>query len=125
MVGHLPSLDRVLGITEQLTAQFKEGEAAKQRCSQFPVARDNPILWLQGESGSNNGGFFTHGTHVKPDSSLSLKLDHALINAPIEQHDPIQAQEALRADRGHVLAVLDLAIGQQYADWLLRHSLEV
>ena len=121
MIGHLPALDVVLCVAEQLAAQVEKRETAKQSCSQLPVAGNDPILRLESKGTPNDRGFLTQGTHVKAYSALSLQCDHSLINSTIQEHHTIQAEQIFPVDGGHLLSLQHLPIRVQDPDQSFRH----
>jgi len=121
VIGHLPALDGVLFVAEQLAAQVEKRETSKQSRPQLTVAGNDPILRFESKGTPNDGGFLTHGTYVKAYSALSLQYDHPLINSTIQEHHPIQAEQIFPVDRGHLLSLQHLPVPVQDSDQSLRH----
>ena len=92
MIGHLPALDVVLCVAEQLAAQVEKWETAKQSCSQLTVTGNDPILRLESKGTPNDRSFLTYGTYIEAYSSLSLQCDHPLIDSTIQEHHTIEAE---------------------------------
>ena len=110
MIGHLPALDGVLFVAEQLAAQVEKRETSKQSRSQLTVAGNDPILRFESKGTPNDGGFLTHGTDVKAYPALSLQCDHPFINSTIQEHHTIQAEKILPVDGGHLLSLQQLSV---------------
>ena len=86
MDRHLSAFAVISFVTKALIRELFQGEAAPEKHSRLSVLRQNDVFWTESGGGSDVDGFFSDGSEIEGDSSLTLSFVEDVVHHLKRRH---------------------------------------